>query len=153
MRTPVARRCRSLTQCHESPGIVTGSRFRVVALALAVTLSVCGTAAAKPFGQFQSSTANEPAAPVTERTYSDAGTSRSAPLAERTYSESPSVAPDPPSDAGQLDAAAAAVVPEASSSGGLGALAIVLISVGGVVVLAGLGFTARRVVHQAHPAG
>jgi hypothetical protein len=118
-----------------------------------MTLSICGTAVAGPLAErTHSAPGIERSAPVAERTYSGAGNEWSGPVAERTYSESPGGAAPAGVETVTLEPAPAAVAPAAPSDSGLGALAIVLISVGGVVVLLGLAYTARRVIHDAHPA-
>jgi hypothetical protein len=55
-------------------------------------------------------------------------------------------------DSDPVVAPAAAVAPNVSSDDGLGALVIVLISVGGAMALAGVAYAARRVMRHGHAA-
>jgi len=99
------------------------------AVTIALTLSLCGTALAAPLPSQVSSPA--------VGSQSGAG--------EQTSSDAPSAALSPGTTA---DSHAA---PAVSSDGGLSAFAIVLISVGGAVALAGAAYTANRFVHRGHP--
>jgi hypothetical protein len=110
----------------EHPGVVQKRRSLIAALTIALTLSLCGTALA---------------APLPSQVSSPAVGSQSG-AAEQTSSAALS-----PGTAADSDAA-----PAVSSDGGLGAFAIVLISVGGAVALAGLAYTATRFGHRGHPA-
>jgi hypothetical protein len=120
----------------------------IVGLAIALTLFVCSAAWAMPAPIHPATDgAAQPSGPVAERTYSYGAAQQSGPVAERTYSEASSAAPSP---AAPVTAATPAVVPD----DGLGALIIVLISVGGALTLVGAAYTARRVVmHHGHAAG
>jgi hypothetical protein len=114
----------------EHPGVVEKRRSLIAALTIALTLSLCGTALAAPLPSQVSSPAVGSQSGATEQTSSDAS---SAALSPGTAADSH-------------------VAPAVSSDGGLGALAIVLISVGGAVALAGVAYTATRFVHRGHPA-
>ena len=99
----------------------------IAASTIALTLSLCGAAVA---------------APMPTQVTSDAVSAQSGAAAERASS----AALSPRADA---DASAPAV----SSEGGLGVLAIVLISVGGAVALGAAAYTTKRFVHHPHPVG
>jgi hypothetical protein len=114
----------------EHPGVVEKRRSLIAALTIALTLSLCGTALAAPLPSQVSSPAVGSQSGATEQTSSDAS---SAALSPGTAADS--------------DAA-----PAVSSGGGLGALVIVVISVGGAVALAGMAYTATRFGHRGHPA-
>jgi hypothetical protein len=74
---------------------------------------------------------------------------QSGPMPER-ISDAPTAAVSADSD--PVVAPAAAVAPTVSSDDGLGALVIVLISVGGAMALAGVAYAARRVMRHGHAA-
>jgi hypothetical protein len=121
-------------------------------LVILLALSLCGTAFAAPVSErIYSEPPAQPSAPIAERTYS-APTRQLAPIAERTYSDAPAAQSAASVQPGSSHALAAPVAPAASSSNGLSALAIVLISVGGALALLAVAYTATRIVHHGHPA-
>ena len=127
-RTQSARAHEALGADH--PGVVKKRRSLTAALTIALTLSLCGTALAAP------APTNVDSSAFPQRPGSVA--------AEQTYREAPAaVSPR---------AASSSRAPAVSSDGGLGALVIVLISVGGAVAIAGAAYTATRFAHHGHPA-
>jgi hypothetical protein len=128
MRSLLAGTPRSPLRPEALPGLVGKRRSLVASLAIALTLSLCGTALA---------------APMPTSVDSNAFSLQSGPIAERTSSEAPAAALSPRADA----------APALPSDDGLGALVIVLISAGGAVALAAAAYTATRFVHHPHPVG
>ena len=97
------------------------------ALAIALALSLCGTALGAPMPSSVDSEAfSQSPGPVT------------------TYPHAPAAAVSPRADSNTLAA------PSVSSNDGLGTLAIVLITAGGALALAGVAYTTTRVVHHRH---
>jgi len=119
------------------PGIVGKRCCGVVAVTTALALSLCGAALAQT------------GAPVPER-ISGTGSQQSGPVTERTYSEAPASSASKSADFAPTVAPAAAVTPSVAPDDGLGALAIVLISVGGAMALGAAAYTARRFMHHGH---
>jgi hypothetical protein len=140
MRHLVVGSSRSPVRPKELPGIV-GKRCSVIAaVAIALSLSLCGVALA------------DTAAPIPDRVYSDGATRQSGPVAERTYSDGPAVATSERSGAAPVAAPAAAVTPAAPPSDGLSAFIIVLISIGGALMLGAAAYLTMRVVYHGHAA-
>jgi hypothetical protein len=98
------------------------------ALTIALTLSLCGSALAAPMPTSVDSAAfpQRPGSVAAEQRYRDAH----AAVSPRAGSDS--------------------LAPTVSSDDGLGAWVIVLISVGGVVALAGAAYTSTRLMHHGH---
>jgi hypothetical protein len=101
----------------------------IAASTVALTLSLCGTALAAPLPTSVDST-----------TFSQ----RSGSLAEQRYLDTHAAAMSP-------RASAESAAPTVPSDDGLGALVVVLISVGGAVALAAAAYTATRFMHRPHP--
>jgi hypothetical protein len=125
MRILLAGSPRSPTRPEALPGIVGKRRSLIAALAIALTLSLCGTALAAPLPTSVDSTAFS---------------QRSGSLAEQRYLGA-HAALSPRADS----------APALPSDDGLGAMVIVLISAGGAMALAATAYAARRFVHHAHP--
>jgi hypothetical protein len=137
MRILVVGPPRSVVRPKELPGIV-GKKFSVVAVAaIALALSLSGTALA-----------GTSAPVIPDRVYSDGAAGQSGPVTERTYSDGHAAATPERSDVTPVAAPAAAVTPAAPSSDGISAFIIVLISIGGALTLGAAGYATMRVVHH-----
>jgi hypothetical protein len=140
-------------QREQLPGIVGKRRSVTVAVTIALALSLCGTAltqtaAAMP-ERISDAVSQQQSGPMPERISDGLSQQQSGPLPER-ISDAPTAAVSADSD--PVVAPAAAVAPNVSSDDGLGALVIVLISVGGAMALAGVAYAARRVMRHGHAA-
>jgi hypothetical protein len=128
MRILLAATPRCPTRREALPGLVTKRRSLTAALAIALALSLCGTALA---------------APMPSNVDVQAFSQRPGSLAGQRYREAhAALSPRASSDS--------IAVPNVSSSDGLGALVIVLISVGGALALAGAAYASTRVMHHRH---
>jgi hypothetical protein len=126
MRTRLAGTRPSRTRL--APGFVEKRRCSIVASTVALTLSLCGTALAAPMPtSVDSTTFGQRSGPLAAQGHRDTH----AAISPRASSES--------------------AAPTVRSDDGLGALVIVLISVGGAVALAAAAYTATRFVHRPHP--